>query len=211
MADTRRQAAPPKLSRRERAAQTRLRMIEAAYRLMLERGYEATTMQDVADMAGVAVQTVYYTFKTKAQLLAEAESFAMLGDRPAQEWRDTAPAQRLRSASSADELVKTFVAMDTDIKSRLAPFVAAVGAALPSDPDTVAGRARGREEFFKAFVARLAELGPLRAGMTPGRALDILLAVNSLPNFIELTTHRGWTTRQWQTWLVRTIQTQLLP
>ena len=186
-------------------------MIEAAYRLFLERGYEATTMQDVADTAGVAVQTVYYTFKTKAQLLAETESFAVLGDRPADEWRDTPPAQRLRSAARSDELVKLFVTIDTEIKCRLAPFVAAVGAALPSDPDSVAGRSRGREEFFKAFVDRLTQLGPLQPGLTARRALDILLAVNSLPTFIELTTRRGWTIRQWQTWLVRTIKTQLLP
>lgn len=186
-------------------------MVKAAYLSFLEHGYDATTMQGVADAAGVAVQTVYYTFKTKAQLLAEAESFAVLGDRPADQWRETPALQRLRAASNSDELVKLFVAMDTDIKSRLAPFVAAVGAALPSGPDAVAGRARGREEFFKAFVDRLTQLGPLQAGMTARRALDILLAVDSLPTFIELTTHRGWTTRQWQAWLVRTIQTQLLP
>ena len=59
MADQPRGGTTPKLRRQERAAQTRLRMIEAAYRLFLEHGYEATTMQDVADTAGVAGQTVY--------------------------------------------------------------------------------------------------------------------------------------------------------
>src|ERR1700758_4924434 len=114
MANGHRTEVTPKVSRRERAAQTRLRKIEAAHRLFLERGYEATTMHDVADTAGVAVQTVYYTFKTKAQLLAEAESFAVLGDRPHGEWRNSPLPQELRAASNSDELVKVFVAMDTE-------------------------------------------------------------------------------------------------
>lgn len=198
------------MSRQERAAQTRLRMIQAAHRLFLADGYEATTMQAVADAAGVAVQTVYYTFKTKAQLLAQVEGFAVLGDRPSAQWRDTTAGERLRTATSADELIKDFVSMDTDIKSRLAPLVAAVGSALPSDPETVASRERGRSDFFKQFVDSLARLAPLRPGMSVRRALDILLAVNSLPTFVELTTRRGWTTRQWQNWLTHTIQTQFL-
>jgi AcrR family transcriptional regulator len=185
-------------------------MVQAAYRLFLEHGYEATTMQAVADAAGVAVQTVYYTFKTKADLLAEVEGHAVLGDRPHAQWRDTLPAQRMTNATTSAELIKVFVAMDTDIKSRLAPFVLAVGSALPSDPDAVAQRDRGRTEFFKTFVDRLAALAPFRQGMTPRRALEILLAVNSLTAFLELTTRRGWTTRQWQAWLTHTIESQFL-
>ncbi|MGN6474864.1 MAG: TetR/AcrR family transcriptional regulator [Mycobacteriales bacterium] len=198
------------VTRKERAAQTRLRMIQAAYRLFLDRGYEATTMQDVADAAGVAVQTVYYTFSTKAQLLAEVERFAVLGDRPSTEWRDTKPMIRMETAGTTAELIKAFVAADSEIKARLAPFVAAVGAALPSGPEAVEGRERGRREFFGSFIGRLAELGTLRTGMTAARALDILLAVNSLPVFLELTGQRGWTVRQWQNWLVFTIETQFL-
>ena len=211
MAPVRAPDATPRLNRQERAAQTRLRMVQAAHRLFLADGYEATTMQDVADAAGVAVQTVYYTFKTKAQLLAQVESHAVLGDRPAAAWRTTPEAERLGAAASPDELVKLFVAMDTDIKSRLAPLVAAVGPALPADPDALERRERGRAEFFKQFVDGLARLTPLRSGMTNRRALDILLAVNSLPTFVELTARRGWTTRQWQNWLTHTIQTQFLP
>ena len=58
-----------RLSKRERAEQTRTRIIDAAYRLFTQHGYEATTMQAVADEARVAVQTVYFTFHTKGGLL----------------------------------------------------------------------------------------------------------------------------------------------
>lgn len=202
--------APRALSRKERAEQTRQRMIRAAYDLFLDRGYEATTMQDVATSAGVAVQTTYYTFKTKSQLLAEVEALAVLGDRPTSEWRDSPLVDRVRNAATVADLVKDFVAGDSAIKARLAPFVIAVGAALPADPGTVARREAGREGFFRLFIDRLAEMEALRPGVTAARALDILLVVDSLPAFIELTTQRGWTPEQWQDWLIYTIETQFL-
>ena len=51
-----------KQTRSERARATRLRITKAAYTLFCERGYSGTTMADVADAAGVAVQTVYSFF-----------------------------------------------------------------------------------------------------------------------------------------------------
>lgn len=167
-------------------------------------------MQDVADTAGVAVQTMYYTFKTKAQLLADVEMLAVLGDRPSAEWRNTPLATGLLGAATVDELVAAFVAADTNIKTRLAPFTVAVGAALPSDPEAVARRESGRDEFFRLFIDRLASRHGLRPGMSAERALDILRVVDSLPAFIELTTRRGWTLQQWQSWLIATIETQFL-
>src|SRR5450631_3725720 len=66
-----------RLSKRERAEQTRTRIIDAAYRLFTQHGYEATTMQAVADEARVAVQTVCFTFHTKGGLLTAIESRAV--------------------------------------------------------------------------------------------------------------------------------------
>ena len=54
-------------------------MVEAAYRLVTERGYAATTMADIALEAGVAVQTVYFTYHTKFALVRDAFDFAVVG------------------------------------------------------------------------------------------------------------------------------------
>ena len=58
-----------KISRQERAATTRRRMLDAAYDLFCEQGFRATTMDAIAQRAGVAVQTLYFTFHTKDALL----------------------------------------------------------------------------------------------------------------------------------------------
>lgn len=51
------------------AARTRLRIIEAARALFLERGFSDTTIATIAKQAGVAPETVYSIYRTKAGLL----------------------------------------------------------------------------------------------------------------------------------------------
>ena len=50
--------------RSEKARLTRQRIRDAAYDLFVEHGYGVTALQDVADRAGVAVQTIYFVFGT---------------------------------------------------------------------------------------------------------------------------------------------------
>ena len=72
--------APAKTSRRERAKATQWRIVKAAYTLFCARGYAGTTMAQIAEAAGVAVQTVYFTFHTKSALLSRAYDFAVMGE-----------------------------------------------------------------------------------------------------------------------------------
>jgi AcrR family transcriptional regulator len=46
--------------------------VKAAFALFCEHGYTGTTMAHIAEAAGVAVQTVYFTFHTKAAVLPRA-------------------------------------------------------------------------------------------------------------------------------------------
>lgn len=55
-------------TRRER---TRQRLYDAAVELIAERGYTATTVDQIAERAGVAKGTVYYNFPSKAALFAD--------------------------------------------------------------------------------------------------------------------------------------------
>src|SRR5687767_14645859 len=59
------------MTRQEQARATRARICDAAAELFAERGYSATTMEAVAKRAGVAVQTVYFAFRTKGLLFLD--------------------------------------------------------------------------------------------------------------------------------------------
>ena len=63
----------------ERGAATRNRVAAAAARLFREQGYAATSMQAIADEAGVHVQTIYLAFGTKAAVLAQAAALLVAG------------------------------------------------------------------------------------------------------------------------------------
>ena len=67
--------------RARKKLESRSAILEAASRLIEERGYDATTMRDIADAAGVSHQTLYNYFPTKALvvhglLTADRERFA---------------------------------------------------------------------------------------------------------------------------------------
>src|SRR6476646_6145232 len=66
--------------RRQRSQRTRARIVGAATGLFLDHGYVGSTIEEVAEQAGVAVQTVYYVFGTKPNLLAAVLDATVAGD-----------------------------------------------------------------------------------------------------------------------------------
>ena len=82
-------AAKPAGGRREA---TRRKLFEAAVTLISEQGYGDTTVDEIAEQAGVAKGTVYYNFSGKSELYA-----ALM------EWGVTRLAETLREAVPAPE------------------------------------------------------------------------------------------------------------
>ena len=66
-------------SRREQAALTRARILEAAHRVFLVRGYAGATIPRIAAEAGVAVETIYRAASGKPGLLAAVVESALAG------------------------------------------------------------------------------------------------------------------------------------
>ncbi len=56
-------------------AATQQRILDASAKLFVERGYDGTTIADVAELAGVSRATVFWHFSDKAGLFREAFSF----------------------------------------------------------------------------------------------------------------------------------------
>src|ERR1700759_5486410 len=66
--------------RQAMAEETRLSVIEAATTLFGRRGWAGTGMRDLAQEAGVSVETVYGTAGSKSQLLMRALDVGVVGD-----------------------------------------------------------------------------------------------------------------------------------
>lgn len=194
-------------TREERAAQTRRRMMAAACQLFSERGYAATTMDAVAKEAGVAVQTTYFTFRTKAALLQAAFEYAVLGP-------DETPPHlsawfaEVRSAPDAETAVRTFVDGNFAILRRAAPLVWVVSA----DKDaraTFEHNEKLRREGFRDIVETLATKHPLRDGLSTARAVDVLLVLAGPHQFQVFVGEYGWDLQEYRDWVVAVVLREL--
>jgi len=87
---------------RERA-DTRLRILEAAREMFVERGYEATTMRAIADRIEYTPTAIYHHFRNKEALLSElcTIDFRALGTAFQKLGRIEDPVERLRRAGQA--------------------------------------------------------------------------------------------------------------
>ncbi|MGH3139427.1 MAG: TetR/AcrR family transcriptional regulator, partial [Gaiellales bacterium] len=68
--------------RREQAAQTRQRVLDAAATLFDQRGFDGASVAAIAEEAGVSEETVYARFRNKRTLLGEVIRRAVRGDDP---------------------------------------------------------------------------------------------------------------------------------
>ena len=200
----------PRPTRREQAAATKERVIRAATQVFTEAGYVGARMSDIADRAGVAVQTVYFTFHTKGELLQDCFDFAVLGperlppmDQP---WYADFLAARSGRASLA-----AFVRGNTVILSRAAA-ITEVAESAPQEPDAAAVVARSerlRREGLAQIVGLLGDRFGLRAGLTSDDATDLLLMLSSPATYLTLHSYR-WSDDKYVEWLTDTLARQLL-
>ena len=201
-----------KPTRRDQARATRLRITKAAYTLFCERGYAGTTMADIAAAAGVAVQTVYFTFHTKSELLSRAYDFAVLGEgQPlppqAQPWYAA-----MTATPDLTTALRHLIEGVGAILRRATPLDTVVRASAGSDPDTAQVRAlheRWRAEGYRAMLELLQPKSPLRAGVTPERATDLLLLYAGMDVYRVLVEDFGWTHDAWVDWTIATVAEQI--
>jgi AcrR family transcriptional regulator len=201
-----------KPSRRDRARATRLRITKAAYSLFCERGYTGTTMADIAEAAGVAVQTVYFVFHTKSELLSRTYDFAVLGE------DDPLPPEkqpwfgRMVAEPSLREALRQFVAGTAAILRRATPLDTVVRGSAASDPDAARVRAiheQWRAEGYRALLEILRTKSALRDGLDPERATHLLLLYVGMDMYRVLVLDFGWSHDDWIDWTAATVAEQV--
>lgn len=211
------------VTRTDRALATRRRMVRAAYDLFSEHGYLGTTIAEVAELAGVAVPTIYYTFGTKSALLAESLGAAVVGF---DHWREPPPDPDLtelmpqhqwwmefQSASTSEDAFAVFFTHGIAVLERVAPLVAALhGAAGDAEAaDVLQTSERRRVKSYREAVHDLARKpGGLRPGLSPAQATDILVVLFSAELYQAIRRGRGWSTARTAGFLRELLCAQLL-
>lgn len=197
------------VTRRSGTVATRRRIANAALELFSTRGYAATTLQTIADTAGLHVQTIYQAFGSKTAVLAAACELARAGDDDPEALPTEWPwVQALMADSDPTRQVRGFATHIRTTAPRAGPLVAEIRSAARSDPDLArflehaeAGRYLGPA----GIAALLAEKDSLRRGLDVDRAADTIYAIASYEGYELLVNERGWTADEYERWLADTL------
>lgn len=193
--------------RRLQAEATKQAIVQAARKLFVQQGYQATTLPAIAQEAGVAVPTLYAVFGSKAAILSalvksagadeeiRALARAALGE--------SDPKRQLRQAA---HVIRSILERDADIMDLL--WQAGSG-----DPDLAdVWRQSHRQQLARQgeLLGLLAQRGALKPTLTIETATQIHWALSSPEVYRLLVREQGWTPQRYEDWLAESAATLLL-
>ena len=173
----------------DRSTRTRRAILDAARRLLEERGGAGDIrLEDVAAAAGVSRQAVYLHFGSRSGLLLALVAYV-------DEVEDLGELARpVREASTGVEELEAFVRLQAEYTPRIYAASRAVDELRRRDEAMAAAwndRMARRREACGRIVARLAQEGALAPGWTTSEAADALFALTSIRTWEDLVVDRG--------------------
>lgn len=199
--------------RTQKAQETHERIVDAATRLFLERGYVQTTIDAIAEAADVAVETVYARFRNKTNLMIAVKDAAVTerGQVPLDQRPEVAS---LAAETDQRKQLQIAAALSRRMLERISPVYALLRDAAATDDmlrEHLAAEIDRRRAFQRALIERVRARGPLRNRLTTARATDTYSALANPDLYLLLTTHHHWNADDYQAWLADSLQLLLLP
>lgn len=199
--------------RRGQAAATRAAIIAAATRLFVERGYGATSIDDIAREAGVSRATVFTAVGAKSTLLKTAYDVALVGDdepvpMPQRPW-----AQGVRRATTVPAMLEAYADLAVLLGGRIGAISEAIRGAAATDPEAREVLSKIEDERLtgaRNIVAMAGERGGIRHGLDASAAADAVWVLNDPGLYVRLVLQRGWTEAAFRDWLAANLRYQLL-
>ncbi len=197
---------PMRSTHRQRQAQaTRTMIVTAAQTLFLEQGYICTTIEAIAERAGVATSTVYAVFGSKRGILRAIRD----------SWHERTHIREVLSNSQGtatpeerlDQLAEA-TRKHWELGAEVTAIYTGAAAADRRAAAELAQSLVGQREELRSFAKSMAP--HLRGGLDIDRAAAILQALCLPGVFDELVRHSGWSSSDYQTWLAWTLKQQLL-
>lgn len=197
--------------REESARRTRRAITAAAAELFVARGYDATSLADIASAAGVARPTVFAAFGSKAALLKWLVDQALAGDDEPVAVADRPWFQPVWQAGTQRAVLDAYAEVCTLIGGRAWPVFEVVRRAADPASDVAdlwATLVGNRRAGAAMVVDRLLEFGPLREGRE--RSVDALWVLNDPAHYGSLVGRCGWTAPDFRAWLAGQMAAALL-
>ena len=186
--------------RREQARENRARVLSAAGQLFLDKGYAETSMPEIAQVAGVSVQTVYKAFANKATLLKAVFDVSVAGDDDRTPMAEREVIGAIRTEPDATQKIVRYTRHLAEGAHRIAPVQLLARDAAGADSAAARVWAQMRQEMLTAmtyFAADLIDTGQVHAGLAPDEVRDVLWTYHSPELYELLVLQRGWTAERY--------------
>ena len=191
--------------RQRQANETKDRIVAAARKLMAHNGWTATSIDAIAEEAGVAPQTIYAAFGNKRALL-EGMRAVMLRDSKIPQLMAEALAEPVASRSLRlwAQLIRQQMESSYDVISIHRQAAAA-------DPKVANDYRKVLDNRARAFAKFVHQLHPdLAPTVDESTATDLLWCFSNEEIYRELVHERGWSADRYEYWLADTLVAQLI-
>jgi AcrR family transcriptional regulator len=199
--------------RAEQARATRRAIVDAAAQLFVERGYGETTIDAIAQAAGVSRKTVFTSVGGKVEALKLARDWAIVGDDEPVPMLERPQVTRAKAEPDARVILRQYAAMLSASASRVGRLQVVIDEATGADPAVRELADEGRRQRLtgmRDMAREIARRGALRDGLTVERAADLLCLSNDGRAYVWLVQERGWTRARFEQWLGDTLIAQLI-
>ena len=136
--------------RREQAGETQERIIRAAHDRFVSPGYGRTTIADIADTAGVAVETIYGAYRNKPTLLRQVWYATFRGDDEDIRLLDRPEIRAVLAEPDLATRLRAHAIAITPLFRRITPLLRALQGAATSEPAAASMLAEFDEKRFDA-------------------------------------------------------------
>jgi AcrR family transcriptional regulator len=174
---------------------TRLRILDAALRLVTRQGGADVTLGEVAREAGVSRQALYLHFADRAALFLAVVRHA--------DDRRGLPGmiRRIQEAPTGEAALREMAATQARMNPGIWPLARALDSVRRQDDAAERSwqeRLSHRLDGCRAIVAQLVREGSLRADLSRDVAADLLWTLSSLRTWEDLVLLRGWSAQQYE-------------
>ena len=179
----------------------------------MQQGYAATTIQQLAEHADVAWQTVYAVFANKPNILAAVFDVAIAGDDAPIPLPQRPFVQAITEATTPADKARLFAAHIAQAGQHTAAILSVIEAGAAVDPDVAALWAKIQAQRLDGMTqaAQLfARQQVLRPDLTPAQGADILWLLTGPWTYRSLVSDRGWSLDRYEVWIADTLHTLVL-
>lgn len=188
--------------RRRAAVARRRRVLDTAVALIGDRGYDATTMAQLAASADVSVEYLYKTFGDKPRLVRQLLDYVLGGDEQPVPVSERPEVQRMRAEPDPRQVLALYARRCAEVNDRAGALLLAITSAAPTDPQLAELRRTVEGQRFGAATAVAVDVagkGRLRGSADDAR--DAIWVLNAPEVWDLAVRRRGWSSRRYADWL----------